>query len=525
MRSTATALLATALCAASAARAGFTPIPLSSGSFNQSMIVPASAPAPVIAGGYTTASMDNGTANTATSWYEQGYDTSAPTTGLPHPGTTFTSQTVANHSYVMAPSYTSNNAVLLDSTLTSATLVLTSPAAFSKLSLLESGGNHGVMFSYTVHHQSGANDSGSASIQDWFNGSNVSWTANGRVDVQTFTFTSVNGNDPQLYSLDLALINSNSPVTSITFSYVSGGGHGAIMAVSGLNGASCTPLQVTGYNEDIVVEASAGKPGALNVTTATMDAGTANTANTWYELGYNPTVPTTGLPHPGTTLTNASASDHLYVLPPSYTTNDVALICSNIPTVSITPATTPPAYQVISFLLASGNGPVTLGYTVHHASGASQVGGLVASDWVDYSPVAYDANGRVSVNTSTVSYVNSGNPRLYAQDITLGFSNSPVTSVTLTFPTNGANANAVILALSGGSPTFSLVGNDFNANTATAAQVLQQWYNGGGLYNTTGWWNAANCLEAIENDIYANNDVQYLSVLTNTYEQNGDFLN
>src|SRR5579884_3905057 len=208
--------LAITFCAICAGFAGFTPIPLTSGSFNESMIVPATAPAPLIGGGYTTASMDAGIGNTGNSWYEQGYNTNAPTTGLPHPGTTFTSQTVSNHSYLMAPSYTANNAVLLDSTLTSATLSLSSPASFPKISLLESGGNNGVSFAYTVHHQNGSTDSGSASIPDWYNGSNVSWTAAGRVDVQAFTFSSVNSSNPRLYSLDITLQNSNSPVTSIS---------------------------------------------------------------------------------------------------------------------------------------------------------------------------------------------------------------------------------------------------------------------------------------------------------------------
>jgi hypothetical protein len=145
-----TLILIATLCATGTARAGFAPIPLSAGSFNESMIVPASSPAPVIPGGYTTASMDAGLANTGTSWYEQSYNTSAPTTGLPHPGAILTSQSLPNHSYVMAPSYTANNAVMLDSTLTNATLVLASPAAYGGLSLLESGGNNGVSFTYTV---------------------------------------------------------------------------------------------------------------------------------------------------------------------------------------------------------------------------------------------------------------------------------------------------------------------------------------------------------------------------------------
>ena len=74
---------------AGTAHAGFAPIPLTSGSFNQDMIVESAAPAPVLAGGYTTASMDAGVGNTATSWYEQGYNIGNPSTGLPHSGVTF----------------------------------------------------------------------------------------------------------------------------------------------------------------------------------------------------------------------------------------------------------------------------------------------------------------------------------------------------------------------------------------------------------------------------------------------------
>ena len=324
----------------SIARAGFAPITLTSGSYNQDMVVEATASAPVIAGGYTTASMDSGLGNSSTSWYEQGYNTTNPATGLPHAGVTFTSQSLANHQYTMAPSYTNNNALMLDSTLTNGTFTLTASAAYSQLSFLESGGHNGVAFNYTVHHQDGTFETGSTNIPDWFNGSSPAWTANGRVDVGTFAFQSVNGNNPRLYSLDVVLTNVTSPVTSIDFAYVSGTGHGAIMAVSGLNGTTFTPIAVTGYNEDIVVEAAAGKPGALTgVTTATMDSGTNNINSTYYEIGYVPQAPGTGLPHPGTLLTNLSAPDHIYQMPPSYTAKNVVMVNSNLPTATITPAT------------------------------------------------------------------------------------------------------------------------------------------------------------------------------------------
>lgn len=519
--------LGLALTVAGTARAGFTPVPLTSGSFNQDMVVEKTAPAPVVGGGYTTASMDNGTANTATSWYEVGYNAAAPTTGLPAAGSTFTHQNAANHQYRMAPSYTANNAVLLDSTLTTATLTLATSAAYSQLSLLESGGNNGVAFNYTVHHQNGTTESGSGSIPDWFNGASPAWTANGRVDVGTFAFSNVGGNDPRLYSLDITLLNITSPVTSIDFSYVSGGGHGAIMAISGSSGGTFNPITVSGYNEDIVVEASAPQPGALTgVTTATMDTGVANTANTWYEAGYVPSAPATGLPAAGSTLTNLSAPDHYYTLPPSYTANNAVLVTSNAPSATITPVS-PASFAGLSFLTAAGNGPVTVGCTVHHANGTSESNSFVVPDWFTRSPIALMGNGRVNVSTKTVNSLNSGNPRLYAVDLPLAITTSPVTSIVLNWLSGSSGANAVVFALSGGSSTLPLAGDDFNANSDAAAFVLQQWYNPTGLWDTTGWWNAANCIEALENVIYANHDLQYLAILTNTFNLNsgGNFLN
>ncbi len=73
----------------------------------------------------------------------------------------------------------------------------------------------------------------------------------------------------------------------------------------------------------------------------------------------------------------------------------------------------------------------------------------------------------------------------------------------------------------------AVAGDDFTANTAVAAQALQQWYNPQGLWDTTGWWNAANCLEAIENAIVANNGGAYLDVLKKTFDRNcaKNFLN
>ena len=83
-------------------------------------------------------------------------------------------------------------------------------------------------------------------------------------------------------------------IKSIDFARVSGG-RGPIFAVSGQTspGGNFTPVAVTGFNADIVVEASPAWPpyGIQSYTTASMDGGVANTGNTWNERGYYPQFP------------------------------------------------------------------------------------------------------------------------------------------------------------------------------------------------------------------------------------------
>ncbi|GAW24738.1 hypothetical protein ANO14919_143300 [Xylariales sp. No.14919] len=64
----------------------------------------------------------------------------------------------------------------------------------------------------------------------------------------------------------------------------------------------------------------------------------------------------------------------------------------------------------------------------------------------------------------------------------------------------------------------------YDANTVAAVHTLQTWYNQGtGLWDTTGWWNSANCLTvladyAVENPESAAS-LSIPNVIQNTYEQ------
>ncbi len=110
----------------SAPGAVFFPVTLTPGSYNQDMVVENTAPPPI--GRATTASMDGGTNNTGNIWYEVGFNSAAPGTGLPAPGATFTHASLPDHQYTMPPSYTAPNALLIASAqVTTGALTLVSP--------------------------------------------------------------------------------------------------------------------------------------------------------------------------------------------------------------------------------------------------------------------------------------------------------------------------------------------------------------------------------------------------------------
>jgi hypothetical protein len=432
------------------AHADFVPIALTSDSFNRDIVVEKTAPPPLMPA--TTASMDGGTANTGCSWYERGYNPNWTSTGLPVAGSVFQSD-IPYHDYILAPSYKSNNAVMIDSTLTTATVTLSTPAAYSRLSFLAAAGNGAGIVQFTIHHQNATTETGTFICPDWLSTLNEAFTAFGRVDITSFVLTEVNYNYPVLFSRDISLTNTTSPVTQIDFSYLSGAAHNAILAVSGSTNQAdpfvFSPIAVSGFNVDLIVESTAARREMLtSATTASMEGGLFNSGRTWYERGYYPLNPNTGLPIADSILTNAAAPNHRYLLPSDYKINNAAMFDSDFPTVSIAPVT-PAAYSALSFLCAAGHGPVTNQCLINHANGVAETNLFVIPHWFDSSPAAFVSGGDLDLNIRMVDSVGANNPRLYAIDIPLANALSPVTNVTFYFTGGSANSHAAIFAMSG----------------------------------------------------------------------------
>ncbi len=514
---------------AGTSRAAFTPIAIQSSSYNADVIVESNAgPRLVLA---TSASIDQGSNNFAATLFEVGFDTNHPANGVPLHGSTIVALSNANYSFTMPPDYTKPNGILIDTLVTTGAFHVVSPAAYTKLSFLCLGGNGGDGVSVQVQHLDGSSEPGSFNVPDWFGGPQVAVVMNGRLSQVAQLNPETDGasgdgvGNPRIYYRDITLANTASPVTNIVFTYASGqaSSHNDIMAVSGAltsGSGAVTPITVTGYDYDFIVETNAAHQGNVTsqvldpsgsgtnlwATTQSIDA-TNNTGSTWYEMGFNlnnngqtgggtpvnnpaDNLTGTGIPHANSYLTNATG-DHIYQMPADYTTNDAIYISSLITNATITLAN-PTAFTALSFLGSAGNGPVTVNLVIHHQGGATETPTLTINDWFNGSvPYALIANGRVDVGNATFSAVQGNNPRLLQNDITLSDVTDPIISIDL-INTNIDSGRFAILAMSGSAgayppiiapqPTSTNVyfatAATFTSGASANAAITYQWQKG-----------------------------------------------
>ncbi len=472
-------LCALTLAAAGVARAAYQPVAIDNSSYNADVIVEKTATPylPIL----TSASIDQGTNNYNATLFEVGLDTNNPANGVPAHGSTFAAYDNPNYSYKMAPTFVGPNGILMDSQVTNGTFTLVTPAAYATLSFIGLGGNGGNSIAVTVYHQDGSTENGNFSTSDWFGGTvGIARIMGGRISQVYNLNTETDGNsgdglgNPRMYHKEVPLSNTTSPVTKIVLTWTGGnaGSHSGVFCVSGATtaGGAITPIDVTGYDYDFIVEATAPHNGRvlsqtmvggtnLWATSQSMD-GTDNTGASWYEQGYNLGNPAsgtynspnadmswTGLPHPGAYVTN-STGDHIFQMPADYTTNNAIYISTTVTNDTIT-LTTPAAFSGLSFMGAAGSGPVNVNIVINHQGGGSETAVLSIPDWYNSTaPVAFIANGRVQVPSAQLQDVKNNNPRLLQTDLVLQDAVNPVTSIYLE-NTNSSGGRFSIFAISG----------------------------------------------------------------------------
>jgi hypothetical protein len=432
-----------------AAATGFQPILLSPESFTHDVIVEKSAPAPALP--VTTASMESGPLNSGCAWFERGYSEEWPSAGLPAAGSTFASETSGSHIYRMPNNYGTKNAFLIDSLEPDVVLRFVSPSNYATLSFLTSSGVAQNVIGFALRHQNGTVEKGTFISPNWYSNLEPAWTAYGRVNTMSLGISDLNSYNPKLYSADVRLVDAFSPITQVDLFLSEGAGHTAVFAVSGapIGAGPFIPIDVEGQNHDLVVEASAVKPGFLDfITTATVENGAANRAFTWYERGYNPLAPQTGLPPAGSLFTSPADDFHQFIMPPDYSAPNAILLDKACPSSEVT-LSTPVCYSGLSFLTASGQGSVTNRCVVHHLDGSSETSWFVSPDWLGNTVDPVVTGACVSVSTRLLDQRNVGSPCLYAADVPVTNRTSKVTGFVLSAEAPALNAHSVILAVSG----------------------------------------------------------------------------
>jgi len=241
------------------------------------------------------------------------------------------------------------------------------------------------------------------------------------------------------------------------------------LALAGTARATVLPVPVlpSSYNADVIVEQ--GVPCLDTNTTGTVDGGTNNTGNTWFEIGYSTGGPGgggAGVPHAGSLLTNVTdlansvANPHIYQLAPSWTAPNGVMIDSGVLRTQAVCTISPGGpFTSLSFLVSSGNGGGTMNVKIYHADGSTETNTVTAGDWFNGPNPAFSARGRINVvsggfdtqGSITTTGDGYGNPRWYSRDITLTHTTSAITNITLSYGTGGGNVHNQVFAISGSS--------------------------------------------------------------------------
>ncbi len=277
------------------------------------------------------------------------------------------------------------------------------------------------------------------------------------------------------------------------------------LAVASVSQAQYTPVAIdsSSYNADIVVESNA-TPVIKIVTTATVDNGTNNWQNTWFEIGFDKANPANGLPAAGSTFTAADNAAYSFKMAPSYAAPNGIAIDTVVTTGTFT-FTTPAAYDKLSFLGSGGNGGDVINVVVHHQDGTSEPGQFGCPDWFGGSGVAYHVGGRCNNTANLTTETDGDNPRIYFRDIALTNTTSPVTSVDLNYASGQASSHNDVMGVSGeltASPgtvvPITVTGYDYDfvveASATVGNRVVSQIMNDG-----TNVWATDNSMDAEDN--------------------------
>lgn len=243
------------------------------------------------------------------------------------------------------------------------------------------------------------------------------------------------------------------------------------------------PVNVTGFNHDIIAEGAGGSNRAEATTTTTFDdnAVSPSSDNVLYAKNFRGnaninTLPPFGLPDNGS-IPSVNLPGAVYQLA-SYDRNN-ALVLRQQNSSGTLVLETPGVFSKIAFLGASSNGSSTFNFVLNFSDGTNFPTTFTVPDWFDGPNFAIKSIGRVyrrAIGGHQADQFNGDaeNPRLYDNQITIlaPFNQKILTSITITKTSSGGSTG--IFAINGITPLnapaapVATAATNVNTNTFTA---------------------------------------------------------
>jgi hypothetical protein len=216
------------------------------------------------------------------------------------------------------------------------------------------------------------------------------------------------------------------------------------------------PVNVTGFNHDLIANGAGGTNRAEATTTITFDGFNIGGDNVMYSKDFRGnnnlnTAPPFGLP-----INRIIASVNLlganYTLAHYDSLN--ALVLKTNGSSGTLMLETPGVFSKIAFLGSSAEGPSSFNVTLNFSDGTNTNATFTVPDWFNGSGFAIKGIGRVTRTTlgsqlPDVFFGNSENPRLYDNQITLNVPFNTKILTSITFTKTSAAGSTAILAING----------------------------------------------------------------------------
>lgn len=302
--------------------------------------------------------------------------------------------------YQMAP-FTGNNAIYMSSagnvpnTTGTGTFTLTTPAAFSRLSLLAFGTENNSTLGVTFHFTDGTiSTAANILVKDWFGGNPFLISGMGRLTRLTaapYTIDGIPGN-PRIYAFDFFVPCADQAklVQSVTFNYIPGPNPSSRALLLALSGEAYSPLNIS----SVVTNAICG--GANGSIALTVSGGASPFTYSW---NTNPTKTTA-------TATNLTAGTYICNIRDAnncITPYQGTVIQQSAATLTATASGTQICSGETSVLSVTATGATVSGYEWNPGKIAGDNISVTPNDTTQYIVTAKDAFGCTVTDTVDIA--------------------------------------------------------------------------------------------------------------------------